>query len=482
MGRVNVRWRERFSRRLLASDFLVLTVVVYGTQFAWLGVSTADVAVRDDGALSEISYTLFSAGIIGAWVWALSLVDSRSHRVVGAGITEYVRVIDASMRLFGLVAILAFLTRIDVARGYLLIALPLGVLLLVLERWLWRRSLRAHRSRGDYTATVLLIGSEQSVARTAAELHLSPGAGYRVVGACVPGGVLGDIIPGTGIPVVGSTHAVELALMATEADTIAITSPDEVSADKVKHLSYNLESGQRHLVMSLNVVDIAGPRTLTRPVIGLPLVHIETPQFTHGQRVLKRVFDVACASFLLVALSPLLALLAFVVRTSSAGPALYRQQRIGMHGKPFTMLKFRSMREDADAELLQLLQSQGTHDTPLFKVDNDPRVTPVGRFIRKHSLDELPQLLNVIQGSMSMVGPRPQVAAEVALYSSAARRRLMAKPGVTGLWQVSGRSTLRWDEAVKLDLYYVENWSLFGDVAITLKTLKEVFAPGGSAY
>ncbi|MDF2994129.1 MAG: gumD, partial [Microbacterium sp.] len=173
---------------------------------------------------------------------------------------------------------------------------------------------------------------------------------------------------------------------------------------------------------------------------------------------------------------------AIAVSTTSSGPLLYRQQRIGQHGRPFSMLKFRSMRVGAERELKALLDAQGTSEKPLFKVKDDPRITPVGRFIRKYSLDELPQLFNVLGGSMSIVGPRPQIAAEVALYTDAARRRLLARPGLTGLWQVSGRSSLDWEDAVRLDLYYVENWSLVGDLAILAKTAKAVLAPGESAH
>jgi len=279
----------------------------------------------------------------------------------------------------------------------------------------------------------------------------------------------------------GTVGAVPSAMTAVKADTVAITSTDELPPDKVKEISWGLEAGRQHLVLAPSIIDIAGPRLHTRPVAGLPLIHVETPRFTRGQLFVKRTFDIIGASILIVLLSPVLLVVTIAVSWTSIGPLLYKQERIGRNGQPFKMLKFRSMRVGADKELKALLEAQGTSEKPLFKIKDDPRITPVGRVIRKYSLDELPQLFNVLGGSMSLVGPRPQIAAEVALYTDAARRRLLARPGLTGLWQVSGRSSLDWEDAVRLDLYYVENWSLVSDLAILMKTAKAVAAPGGSA-
>ena len=302
-----------------------------------------------------------------------------------------------------------------------------------------------------------------------------------MVGACGPTGVIGGTITGTHIPFMGSVNAVDRAITETRADTVVITSTEDLPPNKVKEISWGLEAGKQHLVLALNIVDIAGPRIHTRPVAGLPLIHVETPRFTRAQRTLKRTFDVVAASVAIIFFSLVLVAVALTVKLTSPGPVLYRQERIGLDGKPFSMLKFRSMTVGADAELAKLLEEQGTSTQPLFKVTNDPRITPIGRFIRKYSLDEFPQLFNVLGGSMSIVGPRPQIAAEVALYSDAARRRLLARPGITGLWQVSGRSSLTWDQAVRLDLYYVENWSLMGDISILLRTARAVVLPGDTA-
>lgn len=475
-------WRSRFQRRLIITDLLVLVWVVFGTQIAWFGFGNAQLAIAQDSRISDISYWTFSAVLIVLWMGALSWSDSRSPRVVGEGSSEYLRVVDASLRLFGAIAIIAFLTKTDVARGFLLLSLPVGVLVLLWTRWLWRQWLVMKRRTGAYSARVLLVGSLDSVTQIARELLRTPSAGYHVVGACSPSGRVGEFVPGTAIPLMGSVNAIETAMERTGADTVAVTSTDELPPDKVKQISWGLQSGRQHLVLAPSIVDIAGPRLYTRPVAGLPLIHVETPRFSRGQRFVKRAFDIVGAALFIVLLSPVLFVVSVAVAWSSTGPLFYKQERIGQNGTPFSMLKFRSMRVGADKELKALLEAQGTSEKPLFKVRDDPRITPVGKFIRKYSLDELPQLFNVLGGSMSLVGPRPQIAAEVALYTDAARRRLLARPGLTGLWQVSGRSSLDWEDAVRLDLYYVENWSLVSDLAILMKTAKAVVAPGESAH
>jgi len=476
------RWRLLYRRNLFVTDLAALILVVYGTQLFWFGTGNVALALSRDSRLSDLSYWLFSAFLILGWMWALSFVDSRSDRVLGTGSQEYVRVVDSSFRLFGAVAILAFLTQIDVARGYLLISLPVGIVLLVFTRWLWRRWLILQRSHGKYSANVLLVGSLPSVTQLAREFARTPSAGYRVVGACVPNGRIADAIPGTDIPVMGHVGDVTRALAATGADTVAITSADELPADKVKQISWSLEAGRQHLVLAPSIIDIAGPRLHTRPVAGLPLIHVETPRFSRGQVYLKRTVDLAASITGVILLSPLLAFLAIAVRLSSSGPVFFRQTRVGFHGREFTMIKFRSMVVNAE-ELLQDLavQQRDSGNEVLFKMKNDPRVTPIGRVMRKFSLDELPQLFNVIGGSMSLVGPRPPLPSEVEQYADHVHRRFLAKPGITGLWQVSGRSSLSWEESVRLDLSYVENWTLLGDFVILGRTARAALAPGDTA-
>ncbi|WP_019181000.1 sugar transferase [Microbacterium yannicii] len=475
-------WRRAYAIRLWFSDLFVLTWAVYGTQLIWFGWGNAQVAIREDARLSEFSYWLFSAGLVLAWMWALGLIDSRDHRVVGEGNTEYVRIVRASLGLFGLTAIVAFLVRVDVARGYLLIALPLGLTMLLLERWLWRQWLIAHRQLGEYVARVLLVGSPDSVARIARELQRMPSAGYFVIGACTPSGEVAGTIPGTTVPVMGSVDSIDKAIAATSADTVAVTSTDDLPPDKVKQISWTLEAGRQHLVLAPSITDIAGPRIHTRPVAGLPLIHVETPKFSRGQRVAKRAMDLIISTAGAILIGPLLLLLALSVRLTSNGPALFRQTRVGLGGREFEMLKFRSMVVDAEAMLPSLLTQRDAGNEVLFKMTDDPRVTRIGKFMRKYSLDELPQLFNVIAGDMSLVGPRPPLLSEVERYTAHVHRRFLMKPGITGAWQVGGRSTLSWADSVRLDLAYVENWSIVGDLVILAKTARAAISPGDSAY
>tara|TARA_B100000678_G_scaffold156159_1_gene130407 strand:- start:13282 stop:14562 length:1281 start_codon:yes stop_codon:yes gene_type:complete len=425
---------------------------------------------------------MFSAGLVVLWMWALSLIDSRSERVIGTGTAEYVRVANASLTLFGFIAIAAFLLKVEVARGYLLLSLPAGILVLVFSRWMWRQWLIAHRSMNEYSARVLLVGSPDSVTQIARELERTPSAGYAVVGACTTSNARALTLRNGTLPVLGGIDDVERALATTGADTVAVTSTDELPPDKVKQISWRLEAGKQHLVLAPSIVDIAGPRLHTRPVAGLPLIHVETPRFTKGQLFLKRMVDLVASVLGVIVLSPLLAFLAITVRLSSEGPVFFRQTRVGIQGKEFTMIKFRSMVVNAE-ELLEKLaeQQRDAGNEVLFKMQNDPRVTPIGRIMRKFSLDELPQLFNVISGSMSLVGPRPPLPSEVAQYADHVHRRFIVKPGITGLWQVSGRSTLSWEDTVRLDLSYVENWSLLGDLAIVAKTAGAVLRPGATA-
>ncbi|WP_420846159.1 sugar transferase [Microbacterium caowuchunii] len=480
-------WRRSYARRLWITDLLALIWVVYGTQIAWFGLGNAQLSMREDARLSDVSYWAFSTGLIIAWMGALAWSDSRSYRVIGTGFAEYVRIGESSFRLFGAIAIIAFLTQIDVARGFLLISLPMGILVLLFTRWLWRQWLVVKRESGDFSARVLLVGSLDSVTQIARELRRVPSAGYHVVGACTPTGQIASTIPGTDIPWMGSVDAVERAMELTSADTVAVTSTDELPPSKVKQISWNLQAGKQHLVLAPSILDIAGPRLHTRPVAGLPLIHVETPRFSKGQLFLKRSMDLLSSTLGVIVISPILIALAIAVRLSSPGPVLFRQTRIGRGGREFKMLKFRSMVVDAE-DLLEGLQQKRAEvgvdsgNEVLFKMKNDPRVTRVGRVMRRFSLDELPQLFNVIGGSMSLVGPRPPLPREVEQYADHVHRRFLVKPGVTGLWQVSGRSSLSWEDTVRLDLSYVENWSLMGDFAILSKTAKAALAPGQTAF
>lgn len=476
-------WRSRLSRGLIVTDFLVLVWVVFGVQIACFGVDSANVSFQ--GALDDlaVNYSTVSVVLIAAWMIVLKIYDTRDARIIGSGPMEYRLIADASLRLFGLVAIVAFLFHINLARGYILIALPSGVVLLVLSRWLWRQWLGVKRQTGAFSARVLLVGSEHSVRHLRTELARHPEEGYHVVGECWAGPAQERSYDHAGrtVPVYSHLDSVERAMAETGADTLVITSGDAITPETVRRLSWMLDGERHQLIVGASLTDVAGPRIHSRLVAGLPLIHVEVPRYDGPKHVGKRVFDFVGAATLLVLLSPLLAALAVAVKSTSRGPVIYRQERIGLNGRSFMMYKFRSMHANADAELASMLARQGTGDRPLFKVENDPRITRLGRFLRKHSLDEFPQLFNVLFGNMSLVGPRPQRIGEVELYDDAAKRRLLVKPGMSGMWQVGGRSSLSWEDSLRLDLFYVENWSMIGDIIILWRTVKAVAAPGNEA-
>lgn len=476
-------WQAIYSRYLVGSDLCIVVLAVFGTQALWLD-ATIDSTVK--GA-SFLGYSALSALLVVGWMTVLAVYDTRSSRLVGYGASEYRAIVNGAMRLFGVTAIVSYLAQAEISRGYILISFPLGVAMLIATRWLWRRWLITQRRTGRMVSRVLMVGDDAANLRIVSELSRQPEAGYLVVGACttsretVDKTLTGTLGP-TNIPVLGGLDDLPAALVETRADTVLVSSESGIPANRVRQLSWHLEAGQQHLIMAPNLTDIGGPRIHMRPVAGLPLMHVETPKYTGPQVVAKRGLDVVGSSLLILLFSPILVVIALLVKITSSGPVLYGQERIGLNGKPFLMLKFRSMMADADDQLTKLLAAQGTNDQPLFKVKNDPRVTAVGRVLRKYSLDELPQLLNVLLGTMSLVGPRPQREGEVALYDDAAKRRLIVKPGMSGLWQVSGRSALSWEDAIRLDLFYVENWSLTGDLNILFKTFKAVFAPGETAH
>jgi len=476
-----VGWETRYARRLLLTDALVVISAVFGAQIVWVRLLSflegQPVPVREAVPFG----TVYSVVLTIAWLTALAFFASRDSRVVGIGFTEYRRVLQASFATFGSLAIIAYLFDLELARGYFLIALPIGLATLVLVRHLWRLWLTAKRKEGEFAAKVLLVGSAVSVSHTARELARVPEAGYHVLGACVPPGQATDINMAAEVPIIGQFDRLLAAIEASGADTVIITSSDSLPPDRVRELSWQLEPGRQHLIVAPSLTDIGGPRIHTRPVAGFPLIHVETPRYAGGKTYSKRIFDIVVSSLLILLLSPVLIFLAAAVRLSTPGPVLFRQNRIGKNGEPFTMLKFRSMVPDAEAVLAELRERErDAGNSVMFKMKDDPRVTPIGRVLRRFSLDELPQLFNVLMGSMSLIGPRPPLESEVEEYERHVHRRFLVKPGITGLWQVSGRSNLSWEESVRLDLFYVENWTMTGDLIILWRTAKAVLARDGA--
>ncbi|NHC45893.1 sugar transferase [Motilibacter sp. K478] len=460
------------------TDALAVGVSVLAAHTLRFGLGPAEgtVSLRTVGS---VDYAFISFALIVAWLSALAVYNSRDPRVIGNGGDEYRQVVNASLRLFGLLAIAAYIFHVELARAYVAAALPVGTLLLLLGRWGWRQWLMRQRAAGRCSTRLLIVGSAEHSAHLVRALHRHPLAGYRVVAACVPGGVAGTRLAGTDVPVVGDLDDPLGRARAVDADTVAVTSSDAMGSDALRRLGWALEGSGVGLVVVPSLTDVAGPRIHTRPVAGLPLLHVEEPQYDGVSRAAKRVFDATAASLGLVVLAPVLLVIAALVKLTSPGPVLFRQQRVGVHGEPFTMLKFRSMVVDAEERLATLLQHNES-DGLLFKMKDDPRITRVGKVLRRFSLDELPQLVNVVRGDMSLVGPRPPLQREVEAYHDDVHRRLLVRPGITGLWQTSGRSDLSWEDSVRLDLYYVENRSMIGDLQILWRTARAVLGANGA--
>lgn len=467
-------WRRRSSRLLGIVDAFVVMWAVVGAFIVRFGAEPAG---------QEFTYAWLSVGLAVVWWLMLGAWNSRQSHILGAGPDEYKRVAAASLWLFGLIAIVSYVLRVDTARGYVGVALPVGLFGLLMGRWLIRQHLNINRQQGHSMSRLMLLGGSSAVAHLAASLHSAKHAGYLPIAAYIPGlHNAPNVEPESGLPVLGHRPEARPIIEAIEqcgADAVAISAGVQLHPQTLRHLGWELASRNVGLIMAPALTDIAGPRIHTQQVAGLPLIHVTTPTLEGGQRVAKRLFDVVMAGLLLLAAFPLMVVIAALVKLDSPGPILFKQERVGIEGKHFGMFKFRSMVLDAEQRLNELAhRNEGSG--VLFKIKNDPRVTRVGAVLRKYSLDELPQLFNVFAGSMSLVGPRPPLPREVEAYEHDVRRRLLVKPGLTGLWQVSGRSNLSWQDSVRLDLYYVENWSLAGDLIIILRTARAVFQSTGA--
>ncbi|TFB47783.1 sugar transferase [Cryobacterium tagatosivorans] len=472
-------WQRDYARRLFFADFAAVAAAIFGSQILWFGSRRADLRVPIERVADfTVEYTLVSAALVVLWMLALGFYATRDRKIIGSGSIEYRRIVDATMRLFGMAAIMVFVFKLDLARGYFLTALPAGLLLILVGRWLCRQWLIGRRAQGQYVHRALVVGERVKSTHVAESIQRDPAAGLYVVGALTENGTIKhDLIER--VPVLGDFTEVLAAIEQLQVDTVIFTGADNFGPRRMRELGWELESRKIDLIMAPALTDIAGPRIHARPVAGLPLIQVEFPTFEGAKHGAKRAFDVIASGMGLVLLSPVLLGIVIAIRRDSDGPALFRQDRVGLNGEGFRMIKFRSMVADAEAQLPSLLdQSDG--NGMLFKLKADPRVTKVGSVLRRYSLDELPQLVNVFLGDMALVGPRPPLVSEVEEYDGWAQRRLLVKPGITGLWQVSGRSDLSWEDSIRLDLYYVENWSPTGDVIILYRTIRAILRPAGA--
>lgn len=460
-------------------DFFCITWAVAIAELLRFGLDRPSLGI---GQL-QTPYPLVSLIIDALWWMSLGAVGAREPRILGYGAEEYRRVTASSLWLFGAMAIIYYVFQLDTARGYVAVALPLGIASLLFGRWILRKDLIRRRRHGLHVRRVLVIGSVQSVDHLAKELAAHPAAGYAPVAAYVTTSeTLQSPLPGPALPLVGmgcELQGILAAVDASAADTVAISNGADVDPRTLRELGWALTSRDVGMFMAPALTDVAGPRIHMQPLAGLPLVHVTTPKMEGAKALAKRSFDVFAAVALLLVLAVPMCLVALMVKLDSRGEVIFRQKRIGRSGEVFNMLKFRSMVVDAEQQLSKL-KSTSDGNGVLFKLKEDPRVTRVGRFIRRYSIDELPQLVNVLRGDMSLVGPRPPLPVEVEAYDEFAHRRLLVKPGLTGPWQVSGRSDLSWDDSIRLDLYYVENWSMVQDLIYLFRTFKAVTGKDGA--
>lgn len=472
-----LRWQQRYATRLALTDSaLVVSAVILAHQVRFGAVP------QTSGR--ESLYLAASSGLIAVcWLIALAALRTRSVRVIGAGVEEYRRVVVASLSTFGALAIAELLVKLEISRGYLAVALPVGTIGLLAGRWCNRRFVAAQRVAGRYRTAVLAVGDSSAATYLAVELMSDPSSGYHVVGIYLPGAQAGRdeylTVADQPIPIIGDEVGALRAICDYGADTVALAGTGHLSVQQLRTLIWDLEPMGVDLMVSPGVVDVAPSRLVLRPISGIPLVQVEKPQYRGTERFQKRAFDFGFAACALMATAPILLISALLIKLTTKGPVFYRAERIGLDGKPFMMLKLRSMVADADQQFESLL-ARNESDGVLFKIRDDPRITPVGRLLRRFSIDELPQFINVLRQEMSVVGPRPPLRREVEAYDRDVSRRLLVKPGITGLWQISGRSDLSWDKSVRLDLAYVDNWSMVGDLAIVAKTLRAVLERRGA--
>ena len=466
-------WRSAYVRRTVLIDTaaaVLAAVIGFVVRFAPAGAAPA----------YGTTWAIFLLPFV--WIGAMLVARAYEERFLWVGPEEFRRVFFAAMLMLATVGTVSWAFKLDVARGFVVIALPLATALTLLSRYLHRQWLHRQRGRGRYQQTTLLVGHRTAVAALDQQIRREAYHGYRVVGCALPPqeqNYASDAFDG--LPVLGDLDQVADIVREYEVDTVAVLPCPELDGPALRRLGWELEETEAELLLAPAVTEVVGTRVKIRPVCGLPLLHMERPELTGVRRLAKEVVDRTAAGLGILFFAPVLLGLALAVATTSRGPVFFRQERIGRAGRPFTMLKFRSMVDGADRVHDQLAASDNDGNGVLFKAKADPRVTRVGKLLRRYSLDELPQLFNVLKGDMSLVGPRPPLASEVEKYGYDMRRRFLVKPGLTGLWQVSGRSDLSWDDSVRIDVRYVENWSFTFDLMILWKTVGAVIR-GSGAY
>lgn len=459
--------RRRLVATRLGSDLVTLAGAVLA---GWsLRLRLDDLFPNEVVASQQLGW-IFGPWILLGWVLALWSQGAYDSRNLQHGAAEIRAVVRGSFLALAAVGIGCYLLHIQLSRGFVAFAFLSGTAGLLAGRRLWRWSLERSRLMGRNRRRVLAVGGAGAIRTMEAAFSSRPRDGLSVVARCTPDPEWS-----------GPDAAVRIieAAVRSGADAVVLGSSGLQSAEELRALLWQVEGTDLDIYVLPDLHEVAEPRLRLLPVAGLPLLHVEQPQAGRAGGMSKRVFDVVTTLTILLLTGPLLLVVAAAIKLQDGGPVLFRQPRVGLDGRVFGMVKFRSMAVDAEARREEL-EHANESDGPLFKLRDDPRVTPLGRFLRTYSVDELPQLLNVLRGQMSLVGPRPPLPDEVDRYEVDVHRRLAVRPGMTGLWQVSGRSELSWAEAVRLDLYYVDNWSMTTDLVIIAKTVRAVLRSSGA--
>jgi exopolysaccharide biosynthesis polyprenyl glycosylphosphotransferase len=467
------RWHRPYTAALLLLDYGAAALA------SLISISAYDQAAAgfqdaDEAWFKTVAYVFLPLG----WLLILWANGAYDRRYLGLGTDEFKRVTRASVTVAASVSFLAFATKTDLSRLTVATELVGATILILLVRYLARFVLHTIRKKvGQAAHRMLLIGTLPETLEVYTAVTRSPAAGLMPVAIHITDGYAAARGIDTPVPVYAGRDILTL-IREVGADTIAVCGSASAEPGELRRLAWQLEGTGVDLMVAPQLTDIAGPRVHIRPIEGLPLLHVEEPTLSGIGWLAKNLLDRVAAGLGLLLLTPLFALIAIGIKLSDRGPVFFRQPRVGHEGRTFRVWKFRTMYVDAEDRLASLVD-QNESDGMLFKIREDPRVFPVGRFLRASSLDELPQLVNVLKGEMSLVGPRP-LPADDGDFLGDVRRRLLVRPGITGLWQVSGRSDLSWDEAVRLDLYYVDNWSLAYDLSILWRTVGVVLARKGA--
>jgi exopolysaccharide biosynthesis polyprenyl glycosylphosphotransferase len=410
------------------------------------------------------------------WLIIFARYKLYSAAAISSRTAEFGRITHAVAAAAAGTGLVALVLNASISRAWLFLTFPVALLMVVIERSIVRATFQRARSRGQLQRRVVIIGTNAEAYGVVQMLRGHSQLGYDVVSLVECGTTSGAI---AGVPVLGHWRDA-LSIVQSVDVTGVIIATSSVDIPVANRLARDLMELGYHVELTSGLVDISADRLIARPLGRRPVVYVEPVRLSGWRAAAKRTFDIVVAAGLLLLVSPVLLAAAIAIKLDSPGPVFFVQARVGKNGKLFRVRKFRTMVRDAE-QMLDVLRDRSDVDGPLFKMRDDPRVTRVGALLRKWSVDELPQLWNVLLGEMSVVGPRPALASEMSGWADGLQNRLRVKPGITGMWQVNGRSESSFDDYVRHDLYYVDNWSLLTDIAIVAKTVPVVLF-GRGAY